>query len=338
MSAERSRRPRVVVYEDRPEQLVGVKLLLLSLREHAPCVDADVYVPRAPQPFVTWLERLPAARLFEEPIDGRSGYDVKPVLLARTLENGAGTALWLDSDILITGDLETLLMTVPDEEIVVAEEPLVMPFQGGTARSKAWGMPAGRSMPATTNTSALRVSTTHRHLLGRWDELLDSPAYREAQREPWHARPFHLMGDQEVLCALLESEEFCELPVRFLRRGKDIAHCFPYHGYMLHQMLANIAARRQPMFVHCHGAKPWFDSDEFRLHLDVSPYTLIARSYADQLDESTDWMTPSSRNAGRMLRLSRDNPWTSSLPLAAYRELREQPLARTGLKRFLRKA
>ena len=39
-----------------------------------------------------------------------------------------------------------------------------------------------------------------------------------------------------------------------------------------------------------------------------------------------------------MVRLSRANPWTASLPLAAYKEVRDLRLARTGVKRVIGRA
>ncbi len=326
---------RAVAYEDRVEQLVGMKLLLLSLQRHAPGLPIDVVVPGAPDDFVRWLDRIPDATLDADGL-GRAGFDVKPTLLLRALDEHGGTALWLDSDIIVTSDPRPLLAAHPTDHLVVTEEPLVMPHQGGRVRSQGWGLPAGRSMPATTNTSVVRVGPDLVPLLQTWHEFLGRSEYRTAQEEmAWDERPIHLLGDQEVLCALLEWERYSDVPVAYLRRGRDIAHCFHVHGYMFHQMVGNLARRHHPTFVHSHGAKPWFDDDSQRVHLDVSPYTLLAREYADALDEPAPWMDPTSTAGRRMVRLARGNPWTASLPRAAFVEVRDMRMARTGAKRVL---
>ena len=67
----------------------------------------------------------------------------------------------------------------------------------------------------------------------------------------------------------------------------------------------------------------------------MSPYTLLAREYASVLDEPIDWLEPVTPGGRRMIRIFRGNPWTASLPLAAYKEVRDQRLVRTGIKRAL---
>jgi hypothetical protein len=183
----------------------------------------------------------------------------------------------------------------------------------------------------------LRVSPSHDRLLEAWQAYLNRREYLEAQSMPWDRRPPYLLGDQDVLCALLESTEFADVPVHFFRRGEQIAQCFQNGGYMFHEMIANLVRRRRPPLVHSQGLKPWSGDQLYRLHLELSPYSLLAREYAAALDEPTEWMHPTLRRSRGLIRAARSSPWTASLPLAAYREVRYQPLARSYVKRRLRK-
>jgi hypothetical protein len=144
-----------------------------------------------------------------------------------------------------------------------------------------------------------------------------------------------MQGDQEMLCALLESKEFADIPITYIRRGRDIAHCFQHQGYPVQQILGNLITGNQPFFVHGQGAKPWRSDDTYRLFLDLSPYTLCAAEYADQLDENVDWLTPRDGSSKAIRRLFRDNPWVCSLPIECVAEMRNQRIARTFVKRLM---
>ena len=65
-----------------------------------------------------------------------------------------------------------------------------------------------------------------------------------------------MISDQDVLTALLASEEFAWVPLRFLLRGKDIVQYFGPYGYTLRERLIHLSGRR-PAFIHSQGPKPW---------------------------------------------------------------------------------
>jgi hypothetical protein len=119
----------------------------------------------------------------------------------------------------------------PAETLVATEEPFWGKAQGGWERATAWGLAPGRRLPATVNTSLLRVTDRHVALLEEWRRLLATPEYRAAQARPWSERRMHVMGDQDVLTALVASADFAHVPVRQLRRDIEVAHCFGPAGY-----------------------------------------------------------------------------------------------------------
>lgn len=50
---------RIVTYEDRAFDTIGLKLLLLSLRKHSPQVPVEVIFPSAPATFAKWVSAFP---------------------------------------------------------------------------------------------------------------------------------------------------------------------------------------------------------------------------------------------------------------------------------------
>lgn len=329
---------RIVTYEDRQYDTIGLKLLLLSLNKHVPGTPIDVIFPSAPDEFVQWVEKRPSISLHIGADLKRSGYNVKPSVLLQALNNNADEVVWLDTDIIVTRDFRQTLSRIRPETFVITEEWFGAPFQGGGHRSKAWGFETGRQLPATTNSCVVRATACHRELLSEWDKTLDVPQYREAQAAQWYERPVHLQSDQEVLAALLESTQFNTIPLHYLKRGRDVAHCFQHQGYIAHQMIYNLVSRNKPYFVHGQGAKPWRPDNTYRYFLDVSAYTLSATEYREELGEPTDWLTPTTPSSKAARRLFGDNPWLVGLPLALYEETKNQRVLRTFMKRMLKRA
>ena len=133
-------------------------------------------------------------------------------------------------------------------------------------------------------------------------EHLSDPRYAAAQGLPLEQRPLHLMGDQDILNALLGAREFTEVPLRILGSGVDIIHAGGALGYSLRQRLRGIA-RSKPAFVHATAGKPWLwlgddeqwsRSDFFgwqrRLLQELSPYVAEARQYQAQLGTDSAWL------------------------------------------------
>jgi hypothetical protein len=175
----------------------------------------------------------------------------------------------------------------------------------------------------------------------RWWELLQSKEYQLAQQKGYTQSPIHMKGDQDVLTALLVSSEFSHIPIRLLRRGRNIVLFDGIFGYTVGNRLRNLFRGASPL-IHITGLKPWSakwplerpirlkDYIE-RVYYDVSPYTLSALRFRGQLECDTAWMEPHYM-LSRILRVSGMGcqPLVG-LPIAALADLvRVGKLARTA--------
>ena len=135
-----------------------------------------------------------------------------------------------------------------------------------------------------------------------------------------------LIGDQDVLTALIGSKEFSEVPVRYLRRGKDIVQCVGPAGYTVRERIRNIGRGLPPLL---HGAEPklWGVSaagaqrHSIRRHYDrlcreLCPYIWVARQFRDELAGEVNELEVRTV-AGRLCRaLALGDPTLQGLPLA----------------------
>jgi hypothetical protein len=252
------------------------------------------------------------------------------------LADGPGQVLWWDSDVLASGPFRHLFDAQPADVLVATEDTYWGQEQGGDQRTRAWGMTPGRRLAATVNTGLLRVSTTHSALLEAWREALRDPSYAAAQRIDMLDRPLHLLGDQEVLTALLGSTRFADVPVHLLRRGVDVAQCFGPAGYRVTERVHGLrTGAGLPPLVHATNPKPWRVLSESRpgmlrsrslgqaraayeaLHAELSPYTVVARQYRSQLADA-DWLGVRSPAGRALSRLPGPPAIVPELPVAAF--------------------
>jgi hypothetical protein len=311
--------------ESRPFDLTGAKLLLLSLMRHCPDAQVQFIAPDIHAGFAAWARRVPSVRLRERPELRDRGWNIKPAVLLELLDEGHDEVVWLDADVIVTADPRPLLKDAGSATLVATEEPAWGMYEGGTHRTVAWGLRPGRVLDRTVNSCLLRVTPAHRPLLVRLQELLESDLYRAAQREPWSERPQHLLGDQEVLTALLGSAEFADVPFRLLRRGTDIVQSFNAATYTISERLDN-GPRRLPPLVHAMRQKPWRNQEkpswtdlrEFYnfVSLELSPYNHVAAGYRDELDEPADWLDVRSLPGRSLHRLAAGRVNFQGLPLA----------------------
>jgi hypothetical protein len=181
------------------------------------------------------------------------------------------------------------------------------------------------------NSAVIRVTQKHVPLLRKWMEMLDSEDYRAAQNLNWVNRPKHMLSDQDSLSALLGSTGFAHIPIQVLQRGRDIIQYFGFSGYTTLERLRNLFFG-EPAFVHCQGWKPWEQrpsSPEFtgaraflmELLMDLSPYCMIAQSYADRLAEPIPWLGARSRTARILQLVGCGVPALTGFPLAVMLDL-----------------
>jgi hypothetical protein len=321
----RAAMPVICIAEDRSSCEPAVRLLLMSLHRHCGNQRVELFYPPANREFRSWLERFPAVNLNPTPVPGAWGWNVKAQAILTLFERGYDDVLWIDSDILISRNFEKDFRSLPPTIMVLTEEALYGNHEDPNAlRARLWGLNIGRTLPFTANTAILRATTIHANLLKRWISFLEDARYREAQRKEWFERPAHLYGDQDVLTALLTSEEYANVPVKFLRRGKKIIQFFGPYGYTLTERLHNIVFGMPP-FIHSQVVKPWEKDNGGNLtgwrqpfnslYLQLSPYTLSAREYRRGLPDAA-WMEADSL-LGKILRICGFYyPPLTGLPLA----------------------
>ena len=312
----------ICIYEDRASDLVGVKLLILSLARHCPDLSVQLFCPTATPNFCRWLEMYPQVRLRELPATNNRGWNVKPDILLMLLSEGYNQVVWIDSDIIITKDFRHLLAHTADDTFVAAQENRWEALNGSVARTEAWGLAVARELESTVCSCFLRVTPAHERLLEEWKRCLAVPAYLEAQKK-W-PRPVHMIGDQDVLTALLGSSAFADVKLHYLKRGTDIAQCFQADGYTVGERLTNIFSGL-PVFVHSQGPKPWRDKGKEgidRTYLELSPYCYAAQPYCQQLNEDSSWLNIESSLGKVLSTLALHHPSLQGLPLALQSQLR----------------
>ena len=319
----------VIMFDDRPV-LTGAKLAMLSLARHCPSQQVVAFLPSASDEFVAWAARLGnvEVRRSRESLIG-NGWNVKPTAILTMMDEGHEQVTWLDTDIIVRGDLMARVNSISAECIVATEEYFWGQRQGDPLRTTGLGLTPARVLTSTVNTGLIRLAKVHRHLIEHWASIMDSPEYLAAQQLSPTRRPIHYFGEQEVLTGLLCSSQYADIDVVQFRRGTDIAQCCGPSGYTLRERLQ--ARGKLPLLVHSQGMKPWSKA-QLRgqssfprrvmsyyqaMHLDLTPYNIAALEYRDQLAEDVSWMEPATALGQGLSWLFKDHPILSEAPLTA---------------------
>jgi hypothetical protein len=322
----------VCIAENRPGFQPSVKLLLMSLTRHCPNLSIRLFFSAAKEEFVSWVKQYEHVKLDVDPLPTAYSHNVKPQALLHMMDEGYDDIVWIDSDIIVARDISHLFHKLAPEVLVITEEAMCRSrYDPDGLRARLWGFKLARIHPFVLNTGVIRVTKSHRAFLSRWRELLEAGQYARFQRLNWRCRPLHMIGDQDVLTALLASEEFANVPLKILERGKDIIQYFGSHGYTVSERFSNVWIGG-PTFIHSQGPKPWIHDWHRRpgrgvreswemLHLDLSPYTLAARKYRDNLGCDASWMRSHSILSSFLRGLGLWYPPLVGLPFAAAADL-----------------
>ena len=341
--------PVILIHEDRLGHDVGVQLAVLSLARHSPTLNVYVSFPCAGKPFGDWLEKQPNAERIVMATPSGTGWNIKPSALLEMLGKFSNV-VWLDSDILVTGNISSYFSELEAPTLLASEETFWGQQPGNRIRTSSWGLDYGRQIKTTINTGILRVTSNHSELLNAWQKMLTHPLYVKAQHLPWYKRPVHMVGDQDALTALLGASHFANIPIRLLRRGVDIAQCFGPSGFT--PLERSRAWRKQSIrLIHAMGAKPWVrrrnSNSTFQrfsriaewriayenLSLDLSPYTIESKQYQD-CDVDLAWAFPKFMLSRAMQRFWRSDPILSGLPLATIDHLARYSRKLLGIGRY----
>jgi len=293
----------ICIAEDRAVFEPAIKLLIFSLSKHNPEAAVNLFYPPAQSGLVDWLKQYPTVNLRKAGLRNGYGWNVKPQAMLQLLDEGFDEVVWIDSDIIVNRDIFPLFSGLPSSTFVATEHTLAEERNDDNAlRARLWGIPVGRVLPFALSSGVVRATMDHRRLLQRWWELLQTEKYQQVQRMKWKERPIHMLGDQDVLTALLTSEEFSQVPIRVLRRGKHVIQFDGIYGYTVAERMRNLLGDG-PAMIHSGASKPW--SVEWRLepargmrefikmlYLDLSPYTIAALRLREAVNCETAWMEP----------------------------------------------
>jgi hypothetical protein len=310
---------RVCSYEDRAIAMDSLILMAESLCAVDRNISLHLTVPQAPQSVLAWAERWPQVVISTTRPDKVTGWDVKPWLLLQELNAGSQQVVWLDTDMIVTRPISTMLQEFLPDSLIVAEE---WDASEAPPYHQFWGYPFGRRIPSI-NACVLRVTPTHRPLLQSYLQMTQDQRYRHVQALPIAQRPFVLLGDSPLLIALLESKDFAGVSFDCLRMGRHIAQCAGSSGYRPHHRILDLF-RGLPPLIHGLGRKPWDYSPEqtglprFLLDLatDVSPYVLAAQKAARDIGMTPDWLETRTWLGGLFRRSTANHPGLAGLPLA----------------------
>lgn len=306
----------VCIAEDRASCEPAVKLLILSLNAHSPGTKVSLFFPPATPDFISWIAAFPSVKLEHGCATQGCGWNVKPKVIQYLLDSGFEEVIWIDSDILVTRNIWRVFADLDPGTLVITEHTLAEERDDRNGRrARMWGFPVGRTFPTAFSSGVVRATRCHARLIERWWELLQCDSYLSAQNLGWYERPVHLLGDQDVLTALLTSSEFSNIPFRVLRRGFEIIQFDGVWGYSVPERIVNLLGWG-PTFIHAGAAKPWlvnWRSNGVRdyikmLYLDICPYTVAALRYRPRLQSDTSWMRPHFMAAKIQRRLGCDYP------------------------------
>lgn len=319
----------ICIVEDREACEPCLRLLIMSLDKHSPQATINVFYPPASDGFLAWISGYPQVRLRTDRLKDGYGWNIKPQAIMRMMDQDFDEVIWLDSDIIVNRNIIPIFSDLSYDTFVAGEHTFAEErWDPNSLRARLWGFTAGRVLPYALNSGVLRVTKAHRRLLERWWQLLQSDTYQDFQKRPWRQRPIHMLGDQDVLTALLTSKEFSDVPIHILRRGKDIIQFDGVFGYTLAERMWHLLGG-SAAFVHSSAGKPWSERWETpksirefikMVYLDLSPYTFLARRFKNELGRNTEWMDPHYALSRFLLSLGLGRAELIGLPIAVAME------------------
>ncbi|WOI53761.1 hypothetical protein [Parvularcula sp. LCG005] len=316
----------LVTTETRDYDEPAVKLLAMSLLQFFPGTpDIILICPEASDALKAWAATQARITLDTTPLEGSFSYNVKPQTFERLFDQGHRKVMWFDSDVIIGprfGEMVHPHLTTP---IVVAEEPAITPYPPCAAMTAGFGWPVGRELHRVINTGIVQLTSDHRELIADWKSILLSDEYRETQFKPWNQRPARMLGDQQVLTALLGAEKYADIPMVYLKEGTEIIQMFGPAGYSPADRLRQTKDGLPPI-VHSMGHKPWRDHSLAtqsrmrqvydRLHGELSPYMDVARHVAGKHRPEFPWLDNANAVSSAMRWMTGNNVALAGLPLA----------------------
>jgi hypothetical protein len=157
-----------------------------------------------------------------------------------------------------------------------------------------------------------------------------------------------MIGDQEVLTGLLGSAAFKDVPIKFLKRGTEIAQCMGPAGFTPTERIKSFLSIT-PALIHSMGTKPWLRGAappklglnlvslrklyDF-LHAELGPYSAVAREHRIFLGEDSDWLILSSSTGKVLSAVFRDNIVLKEMPLSVFDSFVRHTRRLLGIARY----
>jgi hypothetical protein len=285
-----------VTYENRLSDIIGLKLLILSIVQPGGVASRMiVYCPKEFGDFRPWTGAIPNVELRDCDDVPVKGWEVKPTLLLKLLDEGVTQPIWIDSDIMLSAPARAPWFAIAPGQILTSSD-----YSSNSPvyqdRAKLAGMITARRLKFSVNSCVLRVDSSHRELLKAWENRMTWDDFQFGQRNRNLRRSAHLASDQDVLWSLLCSRDFGYIPVRQLQSGVDIAQSWSLFEFPLHFRLRAMFTGLPP-FVHAAGIRPW-RIEGSRIPFTVAqlqPYNKVVRQYVKQLPSVADWTYPTSK-------------------------------------------
>ncbi|MEO0406963.1 MAG: hypothetical protein AAF289_06390, partial [Cyanobacteria bacterium P01_A01_bin.135] len=227
----------ITIYEDRPLYEVGIKLLILSLRQNLPNIDIHLFAPKATPGLQDWLRQYPVT-LHSDTL-ALSGWNVKPSLLLWALAQGYERAIWFDSDMIVAKPLPHQLYDAPSHTLVASQLPRASHFDTHE-HTAGWKLELGRRYRRVPSGCCMSATESHRPFLMQWKAMLESSDYRHWQAQPRNSRPLQFRGSDAVLLALLGSKQHENLSLHLLKSGRNIAQCLRPSTYTPDERLMSL--------------------------------------------------------------------------------------------------
>lgn len=318
-----------VTYEDRLEAFEGLPLLLYSINKESPNSKFLVFTP---------LENLRSKINLDSVFIKKTedlkerGWNVKPEILLRSLEE-YDRAVWLDTDILVTGDISVFIDKFDKNTFVVGQDFRMNGLVGGELRARAFSLSPVRNLDYAVNSGVIIATKRHLSLLQSWKKVLNDPEYVDMQKKSVSQRNIFKFGDQDALWAVLVSDFAYDIEVEFFRTGIDqILHCGANGFHVLDRV--KLIFREKPKFIHMLGPfKPWsFNSynnskikNKMYFHqvcFELSPYFEFASLYRKDIG-NPEWLSRRTRLARFFNFMFLGNWALQGLPIAAIAWLTE---------------
>lgn len=309
-------------FENRESHLIGSKILALSLEKFCTNFHLTIFLPHDLMDFKIWADQHCKNVTVREGSFEKSGWNIKPEVLLKMLED-ANHAVWIDSDIICVRDLNEMLANIDPMNLVLAQDAL--PYPKENERTAFFSLSTKRKLEKSINSCFIRVTKSEYHInvLRSWSQLMSTQKYKSNQDSPFAERPDYMIGDQDVLEAVLASEiagSTSELPITYLRSGNELITTIVPEAFSVSQRIRASYLKR-PFLIHGQGTQPWVAMHWGRGFLgtprwQLSAYLATVKRIKLYLDDNIDNWTNNRSILTKFCRfVTLGHPYMQGVPL-----------------------